>query len=194
MHGPDLALAAVPTRHGPQCNYSRYSAFVLCLPPSSSPFNPRTPACYDAQTPLHHIHTGRRGTCSRMPTVISLTHSDLTHAVSLTLGRSLTRAVSLAHAASSTRGAPFTHGVLGSTHSGTLATTPLTHAVPSTHRVSSTHGGALTPFTAHTGTITLGILATSRAPGASIPPKLRVHPFAALAPSTPPGTTEPTWS
>jgi len=60
---------------------------------------------------------------------------------------------------------------------------------------------ALTPFTAHTGTLvtthtgtTLGILATSRAPGASIPPKLRAHPSAALFPSTSQGTTEPTWS
>ena len=46
---------------------------------------------------------GDAAACSRMPTVISLTYSDLTHAVFLTLGRSLTRAVSLTHAASHTR-------------------------------------------------------------------------------------------
>ena len=139
---------------------------------------------------------------------------------------------------------PLLHGVPGSTHAGTLVTTPLAHGVAlipgvslihggafvlgvalgdsSTHGVSLVHGGSLitgvsstlgvssihggsvthgvvhgvslTPFTTHTGTFTLGILATSRAPGVSIPPKLRVHPFAALIPSTPRGTTEPTWS
>ena len=115
-------------------------------------------------------------------------HTTHTRGDSLVQEGSHTRAVSLAHAAPLTRGAPFTHGVLGSTHSGTLATTPLAHGG------ALTHGVALTPFTTHTGTITLGILATSRAPGASIPPKLRAHPFAALAPSTPLGTTELTWS
>ena len=199
---------------------------------------------------LHSITStpGDGAACSRMPTVISLTHSDLTHAVFLTLGRSITRAVSLthsiplthaealtrsvsftqggshtravslAHAAPLTRGASFTqtvslthtasftHGALGSTHPDTLVTTPLTHGVSSIHGVSFTlgvssrHGVALTlgvsltPFTTHTGTFTLGIHAPTRAPGASIPPKLLVHPFAALASSTPLGTTEPTWS
>ena len=37
---------------------------------------------------------GDAAACSRMPTDISLAHSDLTHAVFLTHGRSLTRAVS----------------------------------------------------------------------------------------------------
>ena len=94
----------------------------------------------------------------------------------------LTRGVSFIQTMSLTHTASFTHGALESTHSGTLVTTPLTHK------------GALTPFTTPTGTITLGIRVTSKAHGASIPPKLRVHPFAALAPSTPLGTTELTWS
>ena len=47
--------------------------------------------------------------------------------------------------------------------------------------------------TTHTGTLTLGILASTRAPGVFIPPKLRVHPSAALTPSTSRGPTELTW-
>ena len=66
------------------------------------------------------------------------------------------------------------------------------HARVHTH-VDTTHTGT-TLVTTHTGTLTPGILATSRAPGVSILPKLRVHPFAALFPSPSPGTTEPTWS
>uniref|UniRef100_A0A8C4Q5N8 Uncharacterized protein n=1 Tax=Eptatretus burgeri TaxID=7764 RepID=A0A8C4Q5N8_EPTBU len=109
----------------------------------------------------HHSITftlGDATACSRMPTVISLTHSDLAHAVSLTLGRSLT------HRALLTRGVSLTHGVLVSTHLGTLATTPLTHGV------ASTHGGALTPCTTQTRTTTLGISVPTRGSGASIPP------------------------
>ena len=90
------------------------------------------------------------------------------------------------------------HGVLGSTFSGSLVTTPLTHGVASTHGVSLTHGVALAHEvalkTTHTGTLTLGTHGTSRAPGVSTPPKLRVHPSAALLPLTSRGTTEPTWS
>ena len=133
-----------------------------------------------------------------------------------------------------TQGASSTPGVLGSTHSGTQVTTPLTHGVASTHGVSLipgvsvthgassihgvsfAHGVALThalalPLcvrrsthfstlvsthvdTTHTGTTTLGNRVPTRVPGASIPPKLRVHSSTALAPSTPLGTTEPTWS
>ena len=105
-----------------------------------------------------------------------LTHScrfTHTHTIPLTHAGALTRGVSLIHGASATHTPSLTHGVLGSTHPGTLATTPLTHGV------------TLTPFTTHTGTFTLGNSVTSRAPGASIPPKLSVHPSAALAPSTP---------
>ena len=219
-----------------------------------------------------------------MATVISRVYSDLTHAVTLTtLGRSLTpgasythtpagalthgvsfthRAVLLAPAVSSACGAPFTHGVPGSTHAGTLVTTPLAHGgssilgVSSVAGVSSTHGLTLgvslahedtlihgvsrtqrlllpvcvrrstrfntlvythrdtthtgtTLATAHAGTLTLGTtlstthtgtltrgttlaLASTRAPGVFTPPKLCVHPSAALT-STSRGTTESTW-
>ena len=80
---------------------------------------------------------------SRMPTVLSLSYSDLTHAVSLTHGRSLPHAISLAHVVSFTRGASSTHGVLGSTHFDTLANTPFTHGVSFTLGVALTH--ALAP-------------------------------------------------
>ena len=55
-----------------------------------------------------------------------------THRAFLTHTGALTRGVSLAHRASHTRavsgcGSPFTHGVPGSTHAGTLATTSLAH-------------------------------------------------------------------
>ena len=99
MHGTDHPHAAVQTRDGPNCNYRRYPAFVSPLSQSSSPFNPRTPACHDAQTALHqiHIHPGRRGcmlvhahrhlpciqrphTRCYSPNTRSLTHSScLTH-------------------------------------------------------------------------------------------------------------------
>ena len=74
------------------------------------------------------------------------------------------------------------------THTGTTLATA--------HTGTLTLGVALTPFTAHTGTLTLGTtlsLASTRAPGVFIPPKLRVHPSAALTPSTSRGTTESTW-
>ena len=109
---------------------------------------------------------GDTAACSSMATDISRVYSDLTHAVTLTHGRSLThrashilttpltpvgaltrgvsstqggshtRAASRAHVVSSPCGAPFTHGMPGNTHSGTLATTPLAHGASS--RVS--HG------------------------------------------------------
>ena len=60
-----------------------------------------------------------------------------------------------------------------------------------THR-DTTHPGT-TLATTHTGTLTLGILASTRAPGVFTPPKLRVHPSAALTSSTSRGTTESTW-
>ena len=60
-HSTDLVLAAVQTRRGPQNSCGRYSAFVPRLVPSSSPFNPRTPACHDAYTPCHDTSTRRRG-------------------------------------------------------------------------------------------------------------------------------------
>ena len=121
---------------------------------------------------------GHAVACSRMPTAISLTYSDLTHAVSLTHGHSLTHAISLAHVVPLTHGASSTHGVLGSTHFDTNATTHtilLTHAVSFTQRLSptpcarcSTHFVAL--VITHTGTSTPGNRATTRVPGASIPP------------------------
>ena len=158
-------------------------------------------------THTHHTTHTRGGTHPRC----------LTHTPCLTPTRLFAPACRFLHA----RGlfllrAPFTHGVLGSTHSGTLVTTPLTHGVSSIHGVSFTLGVALTHAlaptlcvccsmhfamlvythvdTTHTGTFTLGTRATTRGSGVSIPPKLLVHPFAALAPSTSQGTTEPTWS
>ena len=71
MHGTDHPLAAVQTRHGSNCNYRRYSAFVPPLSQSSSPFHSRTqtPACHETRTPHYtRIHPGRRG--------CMLTHSD----------------------------------------------------------------------------------------------------------------------
>ena len=68
MHGMDHPYAAVQTRDGPNRNYRRYPASVSPQSQSSSPFSPHAPACHDAQTALHHIHTGRRG--------CMLTHSD----------------------------------------------------------------------------------------------------------------------
>ena len=251
MHGTDRPLAAVKTRHGPQCNYSRYPAFVSQPSQSSSPFNTHAPACHDAQTAFHYTHThpGRRGCMlTHGGRHLPHTHSDLTHAVFLTLGRSLTHRASLTHTIafthagaltrgvsfirgvrtrvplhshtrdhSLTRGASSIHGVLGSTHSGTLVTTPLTHVVSATHGISSTHGVSFahgvalthalalplcvrcsthfaTLVNTHTGTFTMGNRVTSNAPWASIPPKLLVHPSTAHAPSTPLGTTELTWS
>ena len=47
------------------------------------------------------------------------------------------------------------HGVLGSTHPGTLATTPLTHGVASTHGVSVTHGVSLIPGVSVTHAVAL---------------------------------------
>ena len=99
MHGTDHPYAAVQTRDGPNCNYRRYPAFVSPLSQSSSPFDPRTPACHDAQTALHYIHTHTRRrsrmlthgdghlpftqrphTCCYSPNTRSLTHSScLTH-------------------------------------------------------------------------------------------------------------------
>ena len=85
-----------------------------------------------------------------------LTHAGaLTRGVSFTQGSSHTRAASRAHVVPSRCGAPFTHGVPGSTHAGTLATTPLAHggslgvALTLTHGdsfalvVSGTHGVSL---------------------------------------------------
>ena len=192
-----------------------------------------------------------------------------THTLLTPVG-ALTRGVSFTHRASHTRavsgcGAPFTHGVPGSTHAGTPATTPLAHGVSLARGVSSTHGVALTLVaahgvahgvslvlggssthgdalgvsskhggtltlvasrtqrltlpvcvrrsthfatlvnthrdtthtgttlaTTHTGTLILGTtlsLASTRAPGVFTPPKLRVHPSAALTSSTSRGTT-----
>ena len=145
MHGPDCTLAAVPTRHGPQCNYGRYSALVSHLSQSSSPshsraqtpFYPRTPACYETHTALHYIHTGRRG-C--MPTHADrhLPHTQrphtrcsphtwsLTHTPCLTPIRhtththgALTRGVSLTPRASLPHGCSHTRAVpcaRGSSH------------------------------------------------------------------------------
>ena len=106
---------------------------------------------------------------SCIPTAISLSYRDLTHAVSLTHGVSLTQGVSLTHAVS------FTHAI-----SLKLCTRLSTHFA--------------TLINTHTGTFTLGICATTSAPGVFIPPKIHVYPFAALAPSNSQRSTGPTWS
>ena len=74
------------------------------------------------------------------------------------------------------------------THTGTTLVTA--------HTGTLTLGVALTPFTAHTGTLTRGTtlsLASTRAPGVFTPPKLCMHPSAALTSSTSCGTTEFPW-
>ena len=76
--------------------------------------------------------------------------------------------------------------VLRRTHFNTLV---------NTHR-DTTHTRT-TLATTHTGTLTLGttlMLASTRAPRAFTPPKLRAHPSAALTSSTSRGTTEFPWS
>ena len=104
MHGTDRTLAAVPTRHGPQCNYGRYSAFVpqLSQSPSSfhtraqTPFYPRTPACYDAYIPHQLTHTGRRG-CMLMHAHRHLPCTQRPHTRCLPCTRSLTHSSCLPH-------------------------------------------------------------------------------------------------
>ena len=125
-----------------------------------------------AMTLTHLAMTlGHAVAVSRIPTAISLSYRALTHAVPLT------------HGASPIHGLSPTHAILL-----TLAMT----LVLCTR--FSTHFDTLVPLTTHTGTIALGIRVNSRGPGVSIPPKLRMHPFTALFPSTSHGATEPTWS
>jgi len=93
------------------------------------------------------LSLGDAAACSRMPTVISLTYSNLTHTILLTHAVTLTRGVSLTH------GVSVTHSMLGSTHFGTLATTPLTHGVSFTHGVSVTRGVSFTHAAALTHTL-----------------------------------------
>jgi len=64
---------------------------------------------------------------SRIPTAISLSYRDLTHAVSFTHGASPLNTFSLTHRASSIHGVSLTHGE------------SLTHAITLTHGVSLTH-------------------------------------------------------
>ena len=201
-------------------------------------WRPSSPVCTATSHTVTLTTHGRSLTRASLTQTTLLTPAGaLTRGVSFTQGGSHTRAASRAHMVSSPCGAPFTHGVPGSTHSGTLVTTPLAHGgssvlggalgvsfgaaltlvAPRTQRLSlalcvrrsthlatlvymhrdTTHTGTTlagtTLFTTHTGTFTPGILATTRAPGVSIPPKLRVHPSAALLPSTSRGTTEFTW-
>jgi len=103
------------------------------------------PAC----PPSSPLHTATSHTLSLLHTVLHshvplLAHTwfhshgvSLTHTILLTLAVSSMRTLSLTLAVSVTR------GVLGSTHLGTLATTPLTHGVSVTHAVALTH--ALAP-------------------------------------------------
>ena len=145
MHGPNRTLAAVPTRRGPQCNYSRYSAFVHLSPsspshsPAQAPFHTCTPVCHETHTRRHYTHPGRRG-C-----MLAHAHRHLPY-----IQRPHTRCFS------HTRGFSYTRGFTHARHD--------THAM----RAFSTHFAAL--VNTHTRTITLGIRTTTRGPGASIPP------------------------
>jgi len=128
---------------------------------------------------------------SRIPTAISLSYRSLTHGLCCTscsshTGVSFTHTASLKHAISLTHAVSFTHAVL-LTHrlSPTLCARLNTHFTT----LVTTHTG-----TTHTGTTMLGIRATTRGPGASIPPKFRVYPSTALAPPNSQSSTRPTWS
>ena len=114
MHGPNRTLAAVPTRRGSRYNYSRYSALVPQLSPSSSPFNTRTPACHETHTPHHYIHPGRRG-CMFTHAHRHLPHIQRPHTRCFPYIRPLTHTRLFAHAYRSPHTHPTTH-TRGGTH------------------------------------------------------------------------------
>ena len=173
-------------------------------------------ACWEARTPAcsrpHHTHTGTHPCAGSLPHEGALAHRvslgvPTTHAVSSPCGAPFTHGVPgstysstpvtkpLAHGGSFALGVALTHALLlpvcvrRSTHLNTLVYThrDTTHTGTT---LATTHMGTLTLGT----TLTLGILASTRAPGVFIPPKLLMHPSAAFLPSTSRGTTEFPWS
>ena len=166
-------------------------------------------ACREARTPArsrpHHSHTGflphsgshlHTGT---HPHTGTLPHTE-THSGSHSHMRTLSHTpLHSRYACVAARVLTHVYTHRDTTHTGTTLVTTHTGTLTlsTTHTGTLTLGVALTPFTAHTGTFTLGTtltLASTRAPGVFTPPKLRVHPSAALTPSTSRGTTESTWS
>ena len=162
---------------------------------------------------LVHAHrhlpcTQRPHTRCYSPNTRSLTHTPClthTHHTTHTRGgthpRCFTHTPCLTHACRFRLRCPFNTRRAGK-HVPRLTRDHTTHtqsAYSSILGVSFKHGVALTLVTTHTGTLTPGTLTpgirvSTRAPGASIPPKLRVHPSAALFPSTSQSPTGPTWS
>ena len=144
------------------------------------------------------------------PVTTPLAHGG-SSALGVALGASLAHEGSFKHGGALTLEAPRTPRlsraltlpacVRRSTHFATLVNThrDTTHTgstLATAHTGTFTLGVALTPLTAHTGTLTRGTiltLASTRAPGVFTPPKLCVHPSAALTSSTSRGTTELTW-
>ena len=98
-------------------------------------------------TLTHHARTftpGHAVPCSRMPTVISLSYSDLTHAVPLTHRASLTRTFSFTHTILLTHAGTLTRGV------SLILGRSLTHGCSHTRAVSLAHAASSTrgaPFT-----------------------------------------------
>ena len=86
-------------------------------------------------TPRHHTHRNMRLHVPACP-LPSPSRTATSHTLSL-----LHTAVLLTHAIFLAPMVPLTHGVLGSTHFGTLANTPFTHGVSFTHTFldASTH-------------------------------------------------------
>ena len=114
-------------------------------------------------TLTHHSITltpGDAAVCARIPTVISLTYSDLTHAVSLTLGRSLTRAVSITHTIPLTHTRGHSHAVFYSHMSFLPCTGSLPHTAcweartPAHSQLHHSHTGSL-PHTVRVSTLLL---------------------------------------
>ena len=142
---PDRVSLPQPARGGLMRCTARTARSLLCQPgtvpiKTTAATRPLSLICRSRRLLSPHTHLrvtmprllsikftpGDAAACSCMPTDISLTHSDLTHAVFLTHSRSLTHRASLTH---------------------TTPLTPagaLTRGVSPTHRASLTYTGALT--------------------------------------------------
>ena len=159
MHGTDRALAAVPTRPGPQCNYGRYPACVSQLSQSPSPFDTRaqTAACHETHTALHYIHTGRRG-CMLTHARRHLPHTQRPHTRCFSHTRSLIHTVPHSHTAVRTR-VPFPSHTWFHSHTVLRARVPFpshtpyhSHTQGHSPAVSHSYRGVRTrmPFPSHT--------------------------------------------